>query len=230
MKAIVINGSPRGKNGNSQVMADFFCQGMQKAGVEVETILLLEEKLEYCRGCFGCWTRTPGKCVIDDAMNDLISRCLNADYLIYATPVYYYTMPAILKNFIDRTLPISTPQIHKNDKGEFYHEGRYKKYPQTILLTNCGFPGKGNFEGIITAFFFLNPVLTICRNQGGLLNSKHPKLTEIISAYGKLLKTAGQELVTKNCVSDELMQKLSENLIPDEMYMKAVNQGWEKNI
>lgn len=227
MKALIINGSPRGQKSNSKIMSDYFEQGLNSAGVETESIFLTEIKLKYCHGCLGCWTNSPGKCVIDDGMNELLGKYVNADYIIFATPVYYYTMPAILKNFIDRLLPTITPQIHKDEKGNFYHQTRHLKLPQTILLSNCGFPGKGNFEGIKVAFTFLNPLAVICRNQGELLKIRQSPVKEIIAAYGGLLKKAAVQLIQTASISDDLNTLLSASLIADQAYADYANKNWQ---
>jgi len=226
MKALIINGSPRGQRSNSKIMSDFFEQGLKSAGVTTESVFLAELKLEYCRGCFGCWTSSPGKCVIEDGLNELLLKYTQADYIIFAAPVYYYTMPAVMKNFIDRLLPLATPQIHKDENGEFYHQTRHGKLPKTVLLTNCGFPGEGNFSGIKVAFTFLNPLAVICRNQGEILKVRQSPVKEIVEKYGELLKQAALEIVQTGTVSAELDKLLTTSLIPDEVYMQGANQNW----
>jgi len=226
MKALFINGSPRGQRSNSKIMSDYFEQGLNSAGLETESVYLAEKKLEYCRGCFGCWTKSSGKCVIDDDMSSLLEKYVAADYVVFAAPVYYYTMPAVLKNFIDRLLPLATPQIHQDENGNFYHQTRHQKLPQSVLLTNCGFPGKGNFEGIKVAFTFLNPLAVICRNQGELMKISQSPVKEIVAAYGELLKKAAVELIQTGSVSEELDKLLNESLIPDQAYADAANQNW----
>ncbi len=226
MKALIVNGSPRGKNSNSKIMSDFFEEGLIECGIETESIFLADIKLESCRGCFGCWKNPEGSCVINDEMRGLIEKSIESDYVIFTTPVYFYTMPAVLKNFIDRLLPLATPQIHINDKGEFYHKGRYQKYPKNILLTNCGFPGQGNFDGIKVAFTFLYPVAIICRNQGELLKIKQAPVKKIIDKYGELLKQAAIDLVKNGFISEELEARMNQSLVPDEIYTQDTNRNW----
>ena len=226
MKALIINGSPRGRNSNSKVMSDFFEQGLQECGIETENVFLTGLNIKYCQGCFGCWKNPDGKCVIQDDMSVWLNKYIEADYVIFSVPVYFYTMPAIMKNFIDRLLPLATPHIHKNANGEFFHNGRYTKYPTTIVLSNCGFPGNGNFEGIKTAFTFLRPTAVICRNQGELLKEKQEPVNTIIKQYGDLLKQTAIELINNNSISGDLQERLTASLIPDELYVKGANESW----
>lgn len=226
MKALLINGSPRGQKSNSKIMSDFFEQGLISLGVETESIFLVEKNLELCRGCFSCWKKSSENCIINDEMNSLIEKYITADYVVFSTPVYFFTMPALLKNFIDRLLPLAKPQMYKDANGNYSHEPKYKKYPKVVLLSNCGFPGNGNFEGIKTAFSFLYPTAIICRNQGELLKIKQNPVKQIIENYGANLKKAAIQLVQTGSISKELEITLNESLIPDQDYVEGANQSW----
>ena len=136
MKITVFNGSPRGKRSNSHVMVKSLLEGAKEAGAETEEVFLIEQNIKHCRGCFTCWGKTPGKCVIDDDMTDLINLYLDSDFAGMATPVYGMYMTGLLKNFIDRFLPLATPHIQRNQEGTFYHEGRVKQLPQQFFIAN----------------------------------------------------------------------------------------------
>ncbi len=101
-KILVISSSPR-KGGNSDTLCDEFIKGAIEAGHNAEKIFLKDHKIEYCRGCLAC-TDT-GKCVIKDDMGALLDKMLSSDVFVMASPVYFYTMCAQMKTFIDRTIP-----------------------------------------------------------------------------------------------------------------------------
>ncbi len=63
MKAMIILGSPRGKNSSSYNVAQNFISGLKKSDVEIEEIILKDYSINPCRGCLTCWLKTPGKCV-----------------------------------------------------------------------------------------------------------------------------------------------------------------------
>lgn len=135
MRVTVFNGSPRGRASNSHRIVDPLLEGARQAGAQTEEVFLVERSVEDRRGCFGCWTKTPGQCVIDDDMSELLELYLESDYVGLATPVYSMYMTALLKNFTERLLPLVTPHLHRADYGSFYHRGRIRRFPRMFL---CG--------------------------------------------------------------------------------------------
>lgn len=101
-KVLVIAGSPR-KGGNSDVLCDAFLRGAQEAGHSTEKIYVQDLNLGPCRACYAC--RNTGKCIQKDNMPEVMQKMVDADVLVIATPVYFYSMSGQLKVFIDRTLP-----------------------------------------------------------------------------------------------------------------------------
>ena len=101
-KILIISASPR-KGGNSDILCDRFMQGAEEAGNTVEKVFLRDLKIGYCMACYGC--RGTKKCVQKDDMEELLSRMIEADVVVLATPVYFYSMDGQLKTMIDRTLP-----------------------------------------------------------------------------------------------------------------------------
>lgn len=110
---LIISASPR-KCGNSDLLCDQFMQGAEEAGHKVEKVFLRDKKIGYCVACYGC--RETERCVQKDDMNELLEKLLAADTIVLATPVYFYSMDAQLKTFIDRIVPIYTKLSDK----EFY--------------------------------------------------------------------------------------------------------------
>ena len=111
---IVISASPR-KGGNSDVLCDEFIKGAKEAGNTVRKIFLKEKKINYCMGCGVC--NSTHKCVQQDDMKEILDSMVDADVIVLATPVYFYTMDAQLKTLIDRTVPRYTEISNK----EFYY-------------------------------------------------------------------------------------------------------------
>ena len=107
---LVISASPR-KGGNSDVLCDEFIKGAQQAGHKTEKIFLRNFKVNYCTGCGVC--NSTHKCVQKDDMAEIMDKMVNADVIVFATPVYFYTMDAQLKTLIDRTVPRYTEMVNK---------------------------------------------------------------------------------------------------------------------
>jgi multimeric flavodoxin WrbA len=90
VKGLALNSSPRaGVQSKTELMLNHLVQGMREAGAEVEAVDLHEKKIEYCIGCYTCWTKTPGRCLHkDDMSTELFPKWLDADMAVYATPLF----------------------------------------------------------------------------------------------------------------------------------------------
>ncbi len=224
-KVTVFNGSPRGKQSNSHKMVEAVLEGACKAGAQTNEIFLVEHKIEHCKGCFACWTETPGKCIIHDDMDELLEHFFSSNFVGFATPIYGMLMTGILKDFKDRMLPLSTPQIHKNEDGSFYHEGRIKRFPQMFYIANSGFPGNHNFDLLKPYVGMLNCVFEVYRNCGELLSDPiREGYQSKINDFLDTLKLAGESMVARGSVSQELIDKIHLPLISDEEYMAGANR------
>ncbi len=103
-KKILILSSSARKGGNSDTLCDAYAEGAREAGHEVEKVRLAQLRIEPCLGCYAC-ERT-GVCAQKDDMATLLPKLREADVIVLASPVYFYTLCGRLKNFIDRTLPL----------------------------------------------------------------------------------------------------------------------------
>lgn len=107
MKLLGISGSPR--KGNMEWMVDRVLDGARGAGAETELVLLRKMDIKLCRGCLTCEVgddRGRGTCVIKDEMAPLLGKMLAANAILFGTPVYFYMLSGLLKNFMDRTVPV----------------------------------------------------------------------------------------------------------------------------
>ncbi len=99
-KVLILKGSPR-KNGNSSVLADQAALGAKENGAEVESFRIDEMNIHPCDACDFC-QETNGVCVIQDDMQSLYPKIQQADVLVLASPIYWFTISAQLKLCIDR--------------------------------------------------------------------------------------------------------------------------------
>lgn len=100
-QVLVILGSPR-RNGNSATLAERIAKGAESCEAEVETVFLQELKLSPCRGCNTCQKRGSRGCAIKDDMQEIYPKLIRANAWVIASPVYWFTMSAQTKIFMDR--------------------------------------------------------------------------------------------------------------------------------
>lgn len=102
-RVLCIAGSPR-RHGNSERLLEACAAGIREAGGEPDVLFAAEAGVRPCRGCNTC-SRT-GACIItDDGMSDVYRRIDDADAIVVASPVYFATVPAVLKTVYDRLQP-----------------------------------------------------------------------------------------------------------------------------
>lgn len=116
---LIIQGGGRA-NGNTAQLVNSFVKGATEAGHFVEVISLLKNEVKGCLGCNACRYSKP--CVQKDAFNDIVPKIKTADCIVFASPLYFWTISARMKSFIERFYCIA-----EEDKNPPY--GRYEKYP-----------------------------------------------------------------------------------------------------
>jgi len=107
MKIAVLNGSP--KKGNTAALINCFEQGAKEAGHEVEVLHVGKMKIGGCLGCEYCHTKGEGKCVQKDDMEKVMPAYLEADMIVYASPIYYFDVTAQLSAAMQRVYCIGKP-------------------------------------------------------------------------------------------------------------------------
>ena len=98
-KVLIISTSIR-PNSNSELLANAFADGARKSGNEVELVSLKDKTIGFCKGCLAC--QKLGRCVVKDDANEITEKLLNAEVVVWATPIYYYEMSGQMKTMIDR--------------------------------------------------------------------------------------------------------------------------------
>ena len=127
---LIIQGGGRAK-GNTAQLIDSFVAGAKEAGHSVEVISLIKNEVKGCLGCNACRYGKP--CIQKDSFNEIVPKIKSADCIVFASPLYFWTVSSRIKAFIERFYCIaeedSNPPL-----------GRYEKYPIkdcALLMTSA---------------------------------------------------------------------------------------------
>mgnify|MGYP005762896261 FL=1 len=129
-KILIVQGGGRPK-GNTAQLVQAFAEGAKDAGHTVETVSLLKQEVKGCLGCNACRYGKP--CIQKDSFNEMVPRILEADLIVFASPLYFWTVSSKIKAFIERFYCIA--QEDPNPPL-----GRYEKYPvkdSALLMTSA---------------------------------------------------------------------------------------------
>ncbi len=228
---LALQGSPRGREGNTDIMLQEFLRGAASAGAQTETVYLKDLSINHCIGCFNCWTETPGKCIHEDDMPPLLEKVRRYDIMVHATPIYSFNMTPQLKTFQDRLLPLIDPHMIKvGDK--YKHPSRYDRVYKTVLISNCGFPDIRQFEALRQTMRmreeFGNTVMIgeLLMPTGEILKQK--EIRELLGDYYAAFFSAGTEVVQHGRILPETEKKVQTLVMPQEDIVKIANEIWDK--
>jgi multimeric flavodoxin WrbA/putative sterol carrier protein len=214
-------------------MLTHLVKGMREAGAGVEVVDLRKKRVKHCIGCFTCWTKTPGVCVHkDDMTNELFPKWRDSDLVIYATPLYHFTLNATMKAFIERTLPFLEPYL-KDRGGETSHPVRFN-HPKVVFLSVAGFPEISVFAQLSSWANFIfgrHGILAaeIYRPMAEGMNS--PYLMEEADHILQATVQAGREIVQHSKISPETLTRITKPLVDDpKPYFEMANLFWKTCI
>ena len=224
MKILVFNGSPKKENSDTLHITHAFLNGMSEAAPqEVQCIDVIDQKINFCLGCFAC-KQNGGSCVQDDAMYGILEKILDSDLLLFSFPLHSYGMPAPLKNLIDRMLPLSSMAM-ASVNGRYTHiSQRDYAHLRYLMICGCGFPNsKQNFEPAIAQFKLLFPsghtILTV--PESPMFNA--PEAAAVTVPRLELVKKAGRQYTETGTIEETLLAEVGSPMIPEEVYAKIVN-------
>jgi multimeric flavodoxin WrbA len=100
---LIISGSPK-KNGNTQSLIEWFCEGARSKDIHIEVVhcATLRTKANGCISCRKCQTAEKYECAIDDEVSTVLKKFIDADALVMATPLYFFGPSAQIKIVFDR--------------------------------------------------------------------------------------------------------------------------------
>ena len=224
MKILVLNGSPKQKSDTFR-MADAFLKGLNRSQEnEVHIVNLIEKNIAPCRGCFGCWQKQDGHCVINDDQNGILDLYRTSDLIIWSFPLYCYGMPSHLKAFLDRTIPLVKMDMRQEEDGTVRHEALADfSRIHTVVLCGCGFPDwDGNFDALkMQCRQCFGSMTMVCVPETPMLNV--PAAAPLADPLLARFEEAGAEYAAGMAFSPETVAALETPMIPKEMYISIVN-------
>jgi len=225
MKVIAINSSPSGNAGTTAMILNPFLKGLKEAGADVVTYYTNDLDIKPCCGQFICSIKNI-ECVKKDDMTKIHSELFEADIWVFATPLYISTMNGPMKTFMDRMLiPWGDTYTVLKD-GRSHHPIKKKiDNGKVFLVSSCGYWEKENFNLLIESVKefsyhaereYLGALL---RPHAPMMNylQDPSKLEEISSAAFN----AGIQLFQKKSIDLELLNKVSQPLVPMENYVRT---------
>lgn len=133
MKIFIVDGNPDLSNSQYREKVKKITASLSRSGHEVQVMGLAESNIHGCTGCFSCWLRTPGVCVFKDDGVEFLRLMLHSDLVLFVSPLIMGFPSALMKNAIDRFIPMALPFIEMAD-GECRHPMRYDRSPLLALL------------------------------------------------------------------------------------------------
>ena len=232
-KILVLNGSPRGRNGYTFHYLNRFIQGLETGGASVETVELGQKKINPCTGCFHCWKNNTGRCIQDDDVNDLYDIYHDADLIIYAFTLYWDTVPGILKNFIERGFclehPYMIPGISKTR-----HPRRTPKNQSFFVFSVCGFPEPSHFDSVKAYFKSIShnahiPFIGGIYRPACMFLPNDPMYYRTYHLVLDSIQQAGESLYQYGKIDSKTIKAVQTKIDPKEFQLHA-NKYWENVV
>lgn len=233
MKVLILNGSPKVGRSNTLNITKAFVSGFP-SDTEVELVDIYKSDIKPCLGCFSCWSKTPGECVIKDDMQEIYKKIKASDVIIESFPLYFFGMPSGVKAMTDRCLPFMLPYMGNIASGsasfhELRNEAMHEK--RLVVISTCGyvetapmFPALLKQYDLICGEGGYTPI--IC-SEGELFIAEKAKRQR--EGYLSDIKNAGAEFSQNLSLSDETMKKISVPMLSPKGFEAITLAHWQQN-
>lgn len=228
MKIVAINASHRGDKGFTQFLLDKIANGAMQEGASFKTIVLAGHKINHCIGCQVCHTeKSYLKCIYEekDDVKEIFAKMREADLILFATPVYLFSMSGLLKVFLDRiTATGDSGKVQLSKSGLFFHHIDHELCSKPFaLLVCCDNLEDETPRNVISYFktyskFMDAPMVgTLVRKLGKLVGhgkspekeKQYPKIYAVYEAF----QQAGRELATLGKIRPKTQNRTNQQII-----------------
>lgn len=228
MRILALNGSHRGEAGCTQWLLDKLAEGATEAGAEFETVILAKQKIKPCNGCETCHTTHHYlQCIHEeeDDVKAIFKKMRAADILIYATPVYIFSMSGLMKTFLERlNSTAGTDRICLTKSGLFFGSTDKDFHAKPfVVLTCCGNVENETVKNVVSYFdtfskFLDAPIVgVLTRKSVGMLeigktqamDKQKPVITNVVKAYIQ----AGREIAIQGRITARTQKRANQHII-----------------
>lgn len=223
MKVLVLNGSPKGERSNTFNVTKAFLDGFP-SGTDIEIVHLSKRDIKSCRGCYSCWRKTYGKCVIADDMQEIYGKIKAADIIIESFPLFFFGMPGSMKTLTDRCLPLMMPYLGDTvtDSDICFHKLRDETMLQKklVVISSCGYV---EAQRVYPALLKQLDMISGGRHTAILCPQGEIFIAEDTAkrqrdGYLKDIRAAGAEFAENKCLSEETMKRISKPMLSPKGY------------
>lgn len=214
MRILVVNGSPRGKEGGCFKLASAFLEGVAlRRQAEAQVVEVAALRINSCLGCLECLEDAEGLCRFDDDMGDFTLSLLQAEAVLWCFPLWNYSLPSQLKALIERLLPAT-------GRGRGFLASK-----RHILVSTCGLSDAGSFKAVRAQFDLMlgegnhQALLAV---QGRLLSM--PGMDARTARLLDLARRAGEEFA-EGRIREETLRALSEPLVEEKTYGELASRS-----
>jgi NAD(P)H-dependent FMN reductase len=229
VKILAINGSHRGDKGHTRYLLDLLFQGAQAAGADCEIVTLAKHKINRCIACGECHASGHAlECAYRDRDDvfSIFGKMMQAEILVYATPVYVFGMSGLLKTFLDRMYSTgNVDELMVTKSGLLFHHINHsicsKPFVSLICCDNLEDATPRNAVSYFRTFarFMDAPhVGELVRNAGKLAGYGHdperrirfPRLNQAYDAFVQ----AGGELASEGRIRPRTQRIAGQEIVP----------------
>ncbi len=230
MKILVLRGNPR-KDGVSEKIADIFTGALRRAGADVADVRLASKKIKPCEGCFCCVAS--GKCKINDDAAEILEVLDEADALVCVSPVYFYSMSGLLKNFFDRCFPFVEGYYLDRSSASLKNSMRFSVKNKKFLAISVASGRMGSFEALSLTYKVMASAMGF-ELVADIRRGESPYFSQLsmgsvrIRSILKAFESAAEEFVSTGSVSAETVG-IAERPIAesDSAYSKHTAVFWK---
>lgn len=230
MKVLIINGSPKAERSNTLNVTKAFLEGFP-SDTQAEYIHLAKLNIKPCAGCYSCWKKTNGKCVIQDDMQPLYEKISKADIIIESFPLFFFGMPGTMKIMTDRCLPFMQPYMgdHVTDSDVCFHKLRDESMLQKrlVVISSCGYVESAPvYPALLKQIEMISGgrhTAILCP-EGEIFVSEMAKRQR--DGYLKDIAKAGAEYAANGCLSEETLKRISKPMISAQGYSAITSASW----